>query len=155
MRFLLFLFLLAMTSFVSAQAAEISESDLRIPSAKDVLDQIEGKPMRAPEVETLDQDLSLNYNAEDTDPSTEQKAALEKYATQSFENRRIKILSYATEGENDDSSARRVSLERAIKVREFLHKKGISHRQIDMFPLGAQMSPPVRDQVIIQFTERP
>ena len=148
--FILTLFAMLGTPAPSIAAEELSKESLRTPSAKEVLDQNEGRPMEARPAEMLNDGLSLNYKAEDTEPNAEQHFAIEEYIVKNYKDGRIKILSYATEGDNEDSSARRISLERAIKVREFLKDKGIPTRHVDMFPMGDQMPQPVRDQVIIQ-----
>ena len=123
------------------------EDMLLSPSAKDILNQIEGIPTQPPS--HFYDGVVLLYFSEDVAGLDEmQEDLLLEHISSSFDEdlgKRIKIISYAS-GEND-GAARRRSLERALKVRRFLRHEDISLRFVDIFPMGRQVSQHTQERV--------
>ncbi|MDE0811014.1 MAG: OmpA family protein [Alphaproteobacteria bacterium] len=71
---------------------------------------------------------------------------------QKDENRRVQLLAYATSQEGNTSKARRLSLSRALAVREYLMAQGIVSTRMDVRALGdrSKSGPANRVDVMIQ-----
>ena len=149
MRILLFMFIIAFSAS-SAYADEITKDQLISPSAKDILNKIEGNEM---ESKFSEGELTLHFTGEQTDISANQKSKITSAIITPYQGGRIKVLSYASAPTDSDQSARRISLERAIKIREFLKEKKIPPPHIDLFPMGTQTNKQNTDHALIYRTE--
>lgn len=120
----------------------IDEDQLIAPTAHEVLEQLDNQDSSV-EHNQHQNGISLNFTPEARALNETHKAALLMNIINPFKslkNKRIKVISYAValEKTTEDPaiSARRLSLERALNVREFLKEHGISPRSVDMFPIG-------------------
>lgn len=131
-------------------AEEIEQEQLITPSALDILNHIENKPVEAQE--TRD-GLILNFQTEITALSSNQKTAILKVFSSLKNIERIAITSSASQlktTSNRENTARRISLECAIITREFLRENGYDHIHIDIFPLGLSENSTTENHVILQ-----
>lgn len=116
-------------------------------TAKEVLNQIEGKPSSP--ISNFDgKTLFLYFDEGRFSLNANDKSLLSKNIISNFdekEDKRIKIISHAFG--KDGRAARQQSLEQAIKVQEFLRYKNIPLRLIDIFPMGSQMPQQSFDRV--------
>ncbi len=102
--------------------------------------------------------LRLDFSAVNTEISETQKQKIEDFILSQTGSRasieRIKILSFATKATGQKISARRISWLRALNVRAAILGKNIEAQQIDIFPMGAEMPPPVTDHITISVTKK-
>lgn len=71
------------------------------------------------------------------------------------QNNRISIMGYAGLNEENEIEAKRLSLQRALSVREQLTKNNIPKEQIDLMPMGNDTDKTPIDRVEITFTHSP
>ncbi|MBX2833470.1 MAG: hypothetical protein KTR28_00705 [Micavibrio sp.] len=118
-----------------------------MPNAQEILDQIEGiEPIAAPVGSA-----KLYFQPNIIELSETHKREILDRPDFISSDHRLKILSYATveAGDQDTMSARRISLERAIIVKNFLKDSGVASTRIDIFPMGDQINGDPRDYVIV------
>lgn len=86
---------------------------------------------------TLD-DMSLVYNGAEKDLSDDLKQQLSPVVSQMKDdaNMRLQLRSYAASTDGSESSARRISLARAIELRKYMLDQGIDATRIDVRALG-------------------
>jgi hypothetical protein len=149
----LFAYLAFFTVIMASPAAfadEVSEGTLVSPSAQDILEQLGGanaldaKP---------DDALVLMFSEGATELSAFHKQEIEVLIMPHAGQGRIKVEAFAKPSDDQAMTPRRISLERALRVREFLADKGVSAQRVDIFPMGDQMPPPVTDSVKIHVSK--
>jgi outer membrane protein OmpA-like peptidoglycan-associated protein len=98
------------------------------------------KETKAPAAVPAKEDLSLDFSGTDCDITPEIAQKLAGVAAQMKENEelRLQVRAYATGEEGNRSSARRISLSRALSVRAWLMDNGIKPSRIDVRALGAE-----------------
>jgi hypothetical protein len=144
----LFIILFALSPALAA--GEVSEGTLVSPSAQDILEQIGG-------VDALDEKpddaLILIFQQGNTDLSAFHKQEIEVLIMPHAAHGRVKVEAFAKPLDDQSMTPRRISLERALRVREFLQEKGVSPQKVDIFPMGDQMPSPVTDSVKIHISK--
>jgi len=84
--------------------------------------------------------INLAFADDETELQTRHTAQLNEETLKTLRdmgtNGRINIKSYAPAPDGNMGEARRVSLARALSVREFLTQNGVNSEQIDVFPIG-------------------
>ena len=155
----IFLIFALLPSFAFAQQ-QTGEPDLVDPTVQEILEQIE-ETVTSVEHPDDGNGIILHFAETKTVLNKTHEAALEKNVIEPYnalKNKRIKVISYAKTIDknevNQTVSARRVSLERALLVREYLKNHGIPVRQVDMFPLGsAETAKPSGDYVHVHISD--
>ncbi len=102
------------------------------------------------ENDKIQPDLTIIYEAGKTELSKEaQKLITEIILLPMFSdnNIRLQILSYATAGDNGQSSDHRYSLSRALNIKNWLQSRGIEYSRINIRALGDNTSSPNKDRV--------
>lgn len=151
--------------YVPSREPDIEESQLVIQTAYDILQQIEGDdfvppapapkasekepvqkvapPAKVKDLTTLGHsgafELSLPYEGEETALTEQQKKIINReilLRLLKFENTALEVRAYAPSDKEQDSPARRASLERALAIKSFLTEKNIASRRIYIRPLG-------------------
>lgn len=98
--------------------------------------------------------FSLACKSGDSDLSKDQKIQIDQNViTELSSNASSKIMvrSYAARTDGLESSARRISLSRALAVRSYLLEKGISPTRIDVRALGENTADQPVDRIDISF----
>jgi hypothetical protein len=131
-------------------ADEVSEGALVSPSASDILEQIGGADALA---EKPDDALILMFPSGGSDLSAFHKQEIEVLIVPHAAAGRVKVEAFAKSSRDQSRTPRRVSLERALRVREFLQEQGVSPQRVDIFPMGDQMPAPVTDSVKIHISK--
>lgn len=111
-------------------------------------------PEKAPsKTETLQEgaSLKLEFAKDQTELVSEEQAKLEGLIQhmKDHKEQRIKLVSYASGTPEQPSSARRVSLQRAISVRKYFIEKGIEPTRINVQALGDEVSVGSKDHMEI------
>lgn len=99
-------------------------------------------------------DLSLEFTGNGSDLSPQAEAKLKnivKQMQQMGENR-LQVRAYATGEDGSKSSARRISLSRALAVRSYLMDAGIKPTRVDVRALGTETDRSPLDRVDLIFT---
>lgn len=98
-------------------------------------------------------DLTLEFDAGSSVITPAAQGKLDTVAAQMREagDMRIQVRAYAGEGDDGQSSARRMSLSRALMVRAHLTDKGIKPSRIDVRALGAETDQLPKDRVDLVF----
>ena len=100
-------------------------------------------------------DLRLLFQAENDALSEDGKQVLDKIADKLKTNdARAQIIAYAAGTSDQSSAARRLSLKRALSVREYLIAKGIRSQRMDLRALGNESGEGPPDRVDIVFDGR-
>ncbi len=100
-------------------------------------------------------DLRLLFQAENDALSDDGKQVLDKIADKLKTNdARAQIIAYAAGTSDQSSAARRLSLKRALSVREYLIAKGIRSQRMDLRALGNESGEGPPDRVDIVFDGR-
>lgn len=145
---LLFLFFMLLPVHLATAQNDLEEQILS-PSAEDILRQLEDS--NPTQLSYMDEGhLFLYFSPEDlTLKKSDNNLILNSifYFLPESPSQRIKVLSYAL-GDNEHD-ARKISLERALLVRQFLIEQNIPARVIDVFPMGRQVSDKQQDMVEI------
>ncbi len=119
----------------------ITETSTTKQSDKEVLKEDESQ---------LQADLTIIYEVGKTELSEEaQKLITELILLPMFNdnNLRLQILSYATAGDNGQSSDHRYSLSRALNIKDWLQSRGIGYTRISIRALGSNTNSPNKDRV--------
>lgn len=122
---------------------KIEANDLVETTAEDILASIEGKkrPKKA-EKTPLGKPLppvSMNYAPGETVLTLNMKKELLNVSIPAYRENpkaRLEIRAYSSVGELGETGARRISLARALEMRDFLIASGIDPSRIDVRPLG-------------------
>ncbi len=100
-------------------------------------------------------DLRLLFQSENDALSEDGKQVLDKIADKLKTNdARAQIIAYAAGSSDQSSAARRLSLKRALSVREYLIAKGIRSQRMDLRALGNESGEGPPDRVDIVFDGR-
>lgn len=94
--------------------------------------------------------FSLAFGKTATDLSADQKATIKGNAISLLKKdskKRVSILAYASSGDDDESAARRISLARALSVRQYLVDNNIPPARIDLKALGNATTTTPKDRV--------
>lgn len=100
-------------------------------------------------------DITLNFdgNSSGIPPQAQEKLeALVKQLSTTSEAR-LQIRAYATGEDGNTSSARRISLSRALSVRSYLMDKGLKPNRVDVRALGAETDHTPLDRVDLVFIQ--
>ncbi len=154
------------TGTLKKREIDIDEEQIVLQTAKDILKQIEGgKPeslqsLNNAAVQPPPQQLSpikttvkneailssskpvivpLPFTVSDVSLSEEQKLILLEQIfirLQKYEGAHVEVRAYASSEVAQESPARRISLERALAIQDFLTSKGIEKERIYLRPLG-------------------
>jgi outer membrane protein OmpA-like peptidoglycan-associated protein len=118
---------------------------------------LESKP-KAPAATTtpavpLPADLMLEFKGNGCDLTPDLSAKLDNVAKQlgDLKDTRLQVRAYATGEDGNTSSARRISLSRALSVRSYLMDKGIKPNRIDVRALGTETDHGPLDRVDMVF----
>ena len=154
------------TGTLKKQEIDIKEDQIVLQTAKDILRQIEGEslesiieqevtPPPAPIKEVIKKpvvkkaeplaltkpfEVSLPYETAETELSEEQKNILLQQILirlQKYEEARLEVKAYASSDVVEESPTRRLSLERALEIRNFLISRGVGEEKIYLRALGA------------------
>jgi outer membrane protein OmpA-like peptidoglycan-associated protein len=103
-------------------------------------------------VPTMD-DLSLKFkgNASELDAQTQDKLRALLPLLSGDDHRRIQVRAYASGEKGSKSSARRISLSRALSVRSFLMDNGVKPARVDVRAMGTETDRAPLDRVDILF----
>ena len=100
---------------------------------------------------------SINMSSADETLSTDAQNNLDQLAQSLVDNpaSRVQLMSYASSADQSESSARRISLARAIEARTYLMSKGLDANRIDVRALGQDSAagsdmPADRIDIVIQ-----
>ena len=96
--------------------------------------------------------FELSFKPGDTELSQKHKRILEQDLIENLNNRpstRIEIKSYAMQVDDTQSGARRISLARALAVRQFLLSQGIKPQRMDLRALGENSNGSPKDRIDI------
>jgi outer membrane protein OmpA-like peptidoglycan-associated protein len=100
-------------------------------------------------------DLRLLFQSENDALSDDGKQVLDKIADKlKVNDARAQIIAYAAGTADQSSAARRLSLKRALSVREYLIAKGIRSQRMDLRALGNETGEGPPDRVDIVFDGR-
>lgn len=99
-------------------------------------------------------DLSIGFDGNSSDLSSDAQAKLKKIIghLRSDDAPRLEVKAYATGEDGAKSSARRISLSRALAVRSFLMDNGIKPTRVDVRALGADTDRSPIDRVDLVFS---
>ena len=95
--------------------------------------------------------IRITFPADSADIPDSMKAELDALAQKmgSDQNMRIQLLAYASGTSEQASRARRMSLSRALSVRSYLIKQGVSSTRMDVRALGNNVEGSPADRVDI------
>ena len=98
-------------------------------------------------------DLTLDFNAGSSDLGLDTQKKLDNVIRQMIdnENTRLQLRAYAKAVDETKSTARRLSLSRALAVRSYLMDQGVSPARVDVRALGAETDHTPLDRVDIVF----
>lgn len=117
-------------------AASDSSPDTLQDPAPEPETQTAALPPASEEIESV----SVSFAAQDTSLSQGGEAALQPIIERmsADEDVRVRLMAYAASNDDSPSSVRRLSLNRAIAVREFLMNQGVQSTRIEVRALGDQ-----------------
>lgn len=121
---------------------------LKNQSAQDILNQIDPDKVEVTKV----QNMSLGYLPGVSDLTAAIKTSLESQLVPLIKKApetRIEIRAFASVTDLGESGARRVSLARALEIRQFLLDNNVKTENIDIRPLGSQTDKNPKDRVDI------
>ena len=146
-------------SYAGEEVKNLTPSDLvnaqKEPILEHINEQVENAPPEFPSATIIGYDKikgELIFTPLQLDLNEQQKERIKSDIINSYIQGRVTIESFASPQEDFNRSPRRVSLERAIVVREFLIEHKIPKNMIDIFPVGAQGGN-IRDLVKISVLE--
>jgi outer membrane protein OmpA-like peptidoglycan-associated protein len=132
---------------ISKLAAEIDGATAEMATAPKM------EEPKLPVVPSLS-DLTLDFSGDSIDltgPSQRKLDGVVRQMADLVDGGRLQVRSYATGEEGSKSSARRISLARALSVRSYLMEKGVTAKRIDVRALGAETDRNPLDRVDLIF----
>lgn len=118
--------------------ASLAPSDMKAaPDPSDI------KGLKIVSIAYIDEEINLNPNV--------QNALITTYIPrlQAQQNHRVGLYSYASTLNRSEKEANRLSLERAIALKNFLSNSGIDGKRIDIFPAGRSKASSFSDWIDI------
>lgn len=97
-------------------------------------------------------DLSLGFEPGSNDFSTDAQDKLDAIIAQMIDNEKLRLQLRAYAKAKDDSTARRISLARALAVRSYLMDHSINPSRVDVRALGSKSEREPFDRVDVVFT---
>lgn len=109
--------------------------------------------VRAPAAVPSIKDLTISFQGDSSDIASGASAKLDNIIVQMIENDdlRLRLHAYATGEDGTISSARRVSLARALAVRSYLMDQGVRPTRVDVRALGSDTDRTPLDRVDLIF----
>ena len=100
-------------------------------------------------------DLTLRFNGSESDLDPNRKQSLDTIVEHMNTNDslRLQLRSYAASADGSQSSARRISLARAIEIRKYIMDKGIRPTRIDVRALGDKTDQTPIDRIDMVFVQ--
>jgi len=103
----------------------------------------------------IPENMSLHFITAESDLSSELKKQLDQIVTllESEQEKRLELRAYAMSVDSSNSSARRLSLARALSIRSYLMEKGIRPTRVDVRALGDETDQTPIDRVDMIFID--